>query len=292
MQQASSVERIRLRLKWSGLGLHRNGKTPMRFHTLSDLHIEHATFDMPEVESDVLILAGDILTPGHRAISWAARPSTHRGRPVVQVAGNHEFYGVTLQAERALMRQSAEKSGVHYLNRNAVVLSGVRFLGCTLWTDYRVPIIDTEGLLSDQKRAMAACARGLYDHQAISWRESGRTTLVTPLNLLHEHQLDRQWLSDELAVPFAGPTVVVTHHAPHPMSIAPQYAADWVTGGFVNMLPDSFFEVPKLWVHGHTHTRFDYAIGSCRVVCNPRGYRYRDGSFEGDGLDPRLVVEI
>jgi hypothetical protein len=28
----------------------------------------------------------------------------------------------------------------------------------------------------------------------------------------------------------------------------------------------------KLWTHGHTHEDFDYMIGDCRVVCNPRGY--------------------
>jgi hypothetical protein len=27
-----------------------------------------------------------------------------------------------------------------------------------------------------------------------------------------------------------------------------------------------------LWTHGHMHDDFDYTIGTCRVVCNPRGY--------------------
>ena len=30
---------------------------------------------------------------------------------------------------------------------------------------------------------------------------------------------------------------------------------------------------PDLWIHGHTHTSFDYRVGRCRVLCNPRGYR-------------------
>lgn len=264
----------------------------MRIHILSDLHLEHATFNMPEVESDVLVLAGDILGPGHRAINWAGRPTTSRGRSVVQIAGNHEFYSRTFQAERALMRQIADGSGVHFLARTATFLQGVRFLGCTLWTDYQVPIIGVRGLVADPARAMEACSRSLHDHQAISWRESRRSFLVSPQNLLSEHELDRRWLFNQLEIPFAGPTVVVTHHAPHPLSIAPQYAADWVTGGFVNSLPESFFEVPKLWIHGHTHTCFDYRIGSCRVVCNPRGYRFRKGSFEVDGFDPGLTIDV
>ena len=30
---------------------------------------------------------------------------------------------------------------------------------------------------------------------------------------------------------------------------------------------------PALWVHGHTHTSFNYTIGPTRVVCNPLGYQ-------------------
>ena len=32
----------------------------------------------------------------------------------------------------------------------------------------------------------------------------------------------------------------------------------------------------KLWVHGHTHSSFDYNIHGTRVVCNPRGYEDHD----------------
>lgn len=50
-----------------------------------------------------------------------------------------------------------------------------------------------------------------------------------------------------------------THHAPAMGSVAERYAADWLTPAFVNDLPDDFFQVPVLWVHGHTHSPFDYA---------------------------------
>lgn len=42
---------------------------------LSDLDLEDAPFQMPQTDSDLLILAGDILTPGQRAVDWAAMPS-------------------------------------------------------------------------------------------------------------------------------------------------------------------------------------------------------------------------
>ena len=67
--------------------------------------------------------------------------------------------------------------------------------------------------------------------------------------------------------------MVVTHHGPHRGSLAPRFAADWVSTAYLSELPESFFEVPVLWVHGHTHSSHDYQVGRCRVVCNPRGYQ-------------------
>lgn len=281
----------------------------MRLHILSDLHLEHSPLELPAADSDALVLAGDILSPGHRALAWAARASVNRGRPVLLVPGNHEFYGQTLQAERRRMRDAAARLGVHLLDRGSVVLGGVRFLGCILWTDYNVPIMDAAGygLHSDPARAMAACAASLADHRVIQWREGRQSEgvweaeeaeedrasrLLTPADLLGEHRLDRQWLASRLAEPFGGPTVVITHHAPHALSIAPRYDSDWVTAGFASQLPEKFFQARALWVHGHTHTAFDYRVGACRVVCNPRGYPLRGGRYEVEGFDPAWVVEV
>ena len=42
-----------------------------------------------------------------------------------------------------------------------------------------------------------------------------------------------------------------------------------------------------LWIHGHTHTFFDYRAGGARVICNPRGY-----PGEATGFRPDLIVDI
>ncbi len=44
----------------------------------------------------------------------------------------------------------------------------------------------------------------------------------------------------------------------------------------------------ELWVHGHTHYSFDYMVGNCRVICNPRGY----SNIDNPDFNPNLVVEI
>jgi len=45
-----------------------------------------------------------------------------------------------------------------------------------------------------------------------------------------------------------------------------------------------------LWIHGHTHDSFDYAVNGVRVVCNPRGYA-RDGVNENPLFDANFQVE-
>jgi hypothetical protein len=69
--------------------------------------------------------------------------------------------------------------------------------------------------------------------------------------------------------------VVVTHHAPTPISIAEWYKHDTLmNGAFASDLSEFIMDRPqiKLWTHGHMHNVSDYMVGDTRVVCNPRGY--------------------
>ena len=69
--------------------------------------------------------------------------------------------------------------------------------------------------------------------------------------------------------------VVVTHHAPSPISIAECYKHDTLmNGAFASDLSEFILDRPqiKMWTHGHMHNVSDYMVGDTRVVCNPRGY--------------------
>jgi len=84
--------------------------------------------------------------------------------PIVMVLGNHEFYRRFIPDELALARSHAAAFNIHVLADNAVVL-GVRFIGSTLWTDYR---IFGE---ANQAAVMNACANGMNDHRLIGWQK-------------------------------------------------------------------------------------------------------------------------
>ena len=281
----------------------------MKLLILSDLHLELEPFVLPQdLDFDVVILAGDIHSPGSRGIEWA-RHSDHFGttKPVILVPGNHEFYRCNMAMELACMRESAAGTNVHMLDGDEVVIDGVRFLGCTLWTDFALPIqMRAPGqFTSDAKKAMTMVSYSLNDYQLISLpaeaaipapapapAQVNRERLMTVHDTLAIHVHQRAWLESKLAEPFDGPTVVVTHHAPRRESVAARYAADVISAGFASDLPDALFDVPVLWIHGHVHNSFDYAVANCRVIANPRGYVRENGATENYWFDPGLLIEL
>lgn len=274
----------------------------MKVLVLSDLHLEFAPLLLPQdVEFDVAILAGDICCPGSRGVAWAQRESTlQRAQAIVAVAGNHEYYDCVMQDEMAAMRGMAEPAAqprIHLLDCERVVVAGVRFLGCTLWTDFGLHIDGDHGPVSDPNQGMAAARKAMVDYRVIQVADdkpdSSVTRMLTPEDTLALHRAHRAWLERALDEPFDGPTVVVTHHGPHRGSLVPRFAAAWVSTAYMSELPGKFFEVPVLWVHGHTHTSFDYRVGGCRVLCNPRGYQIGSSALpENRRFNPGLVVEI
>ncbi len=275
----------------------------MRIWVISDLHLSHIDhlhsargLQLPDVnpDADVLVVAGDIADGNiGRSLQWLRREVPDL--PIVTVLGNHDFYHADWLETVGFGAKRAAQRGIELLENRAVEIGGVRFLGATLWTDYEL-YVETRSTWEraeyERDRFMATARVSLPDHMEI-WmnvvEDAVRRRLFGPADALELHRRSRAWLEAELAPPFAGPTVVVTHHAPHPNSIEPRFRADPVTPAFVSDL-SSLIErwQPDLWIHGHTHASFDYLIGKTRVICNPHGY----GVENAGGYDPGLVVEL
>lgn len=265
----------------------------MKIWTLSDLHTEFASWEPPAIpDADVCVLAGDISAGAMSALDWA-REHIQPHMPVIVVLGNHEFYGSSIERELNLAREYAPRVGVKLLENEAVVLDGTRFLGCTLWTDFN---LIARGNPSDQMTALAAARSGMNDFQRIKLRDFSKDRFH-PEDARAMHEASVAWLERELATPFDGETVVVSHHCPSPRSVHPRFAGDPLTASFASDLEPLIERYqPNLWLHGHTHDSHDYAIGATRVVCNPRGYpperRSKVTTPENAAFDPGLVVEL
>ena len=248
----------------------------MKLLVLSDLHLEFGAFAPRKTGYDVVILAGDIWVSASKTVVWARRKTVFaHARGVVYVAGNHEFYDDVMETAVDDMHAVAKGSNVHTLDCSEWVFDGVRFLGCTLWTDFALQIETGGQLTSNVSLAMRLAQEYMSDYSLIRTHgdvTSMKTRHLTPADTLALNSRHRAWLLERLGGPFDGHTVMVTHHAPHRGSLAPNRVDDWISCSYVNELLSEFFEVPVLWVHGHTHDSFDYQVGNCRVVCNPRGY--------------------
>ena len=264
----------------------------MRIQIASDLHLEHLERAFPcdctispAHQADVLVLAGDI-GQGVSALElfheWPV--------PVLYVAGNHEAYGACWTDAIQVLRASAKGSAVHFLDRDTVHFGGVRFLGCTLWTDYRLRSNRT------QRQLMEHAELRISDHYRIRNMDGSHFLAA---DAFREHELSRKWLEIELATPYDGKTVVISHHGPHPLSVHPRFIGDHANAAFVSDLSE-LLSGPDLWVHGHVHDSFDYRVSSCRVVANPRGYaknarsseNFQDLTFENSTFQPALVLEV
>jgi 3',5'-cyclic AMP phosphodiesterase CpdA len=250
----------------------------VRLYVLSDLHLEREPFTPEGAHADVIVLAGDIAR-GTRGVDWARRWA--QDRPVLYVAGNHEFYGHDLPGLIDELRRAAAGSPVLVLENDEVVLDGVRFLGCTLWSDF-----DFDGR---ERRAasMRLCERVVNDYEHIVFGPTGRTLAPRDTRMLHLSS--RRWLNARLAQPHDGATVIVTHHAPLIRTRPPGAQLRALAGAFASDLSELMgAERVALWIYGHTHRAADLELRGTRILSNPRGYPHEPV----DGFDPACMIDL
>jgi predicted phosphodiesterase len=260
----------------------------MRIQIASDLHHEIASDGSslsralaPAPDADVLVLAGDI-HEGTAAIDLYRDYQI----PVIYVHGNHEPMH---NRYPDLIDEFAQRScgtSVRFLQNDETIISGTRFLGACMWTDYFLFPIRFNDSLEHARDVVS-------DYRLIRKTDD---TPFHPDDAIGHQRETLLWLRERLDAPFAGKTVVVTHHLPSGRSVEPGHREHELAPAYASNLA-LLVERADLWIHGHAHWSADYQIGKCRVVCNPRGHPGRNRSdsavpYENADFDPTLTVEI
>lgn len=259
---------------------------PVTIQYVSDLHLEFSPCCLPILpETDILVLAGDIHSDVHKGAKFVKtlleqagpRPSGHFLHIVI-IPGNHECYKRTYTDTIALMRLLYEPlPSVHFLELDAVIIFGIKFVGATLWCD---PPTEAHFLIQ----------RSITDFSRIKdW---------TPGECQKQCRLACQYIEAQ-AHNQGMPVVVVTHFCPSFRSIHEKYKARpsdrAINCYFATPLDDLIQRcAPAAWIHGHTHSSMNYVIGgSCRVLCNPRGYSdVPNQHSENDAFDPTCCLTL
>lgn len=246
-------------------------------------------FDVPD--ADVCVIAGDVTDSMISGMEWVAK-IVGRKMPVVMALGNHDLFTQDMPTARRKAPARARELGIHLLDDSEAEVCGIRFVGGTLWTDFRVFESLQDPVVYTREQCMGAVRNELADYVEIYANEVvggviART--MTPRDTIRYHERTVAYIEEVLARPFDGPTVVVSHHAPHPRSIHRRFLDRPSSAAYASDLTWLIERYkPEFWLHGHVHDSFDYEVDQTRIICNPRGY----GSFPNLSFNPSLVLEI
>lgn len=270
------------------------GGDSMKIQILSDTHNEcvETPYVPAQTDADVVVLAGDI---GRVAESFPWAAEHFRGKRIVMVTGNHDAWGCEWHSLMARMRALAARYGIDFLENDEVVIDGARFIGACLFTDMKLfGHHSYAATLEQAQHRMSDFSQIRLSNRVLKLLKASRLMRPEDSVRLHHHSL--RDIKTRLAQRFDGPTVVVTHHAPSSRSVETRFRHDPLSPCFASNLDDLVGNSQAaLWVHGHTHAAFDYAISQTRVVCNPVGYRDR---FRGkapemvQGFVPDMVIDL
>ncbi len=264
----------------------------MKFRIMSDLHLDYCYIaggiNLPELDDDastILLVPGDICEGNNTAllIEFLTMMS-NRFKEVIFILGNHDYYMTDMLTHVQRIKELAENFyNVTFLHRSVIPKefpdTNTVIIGSTLWTDFNnedvIAYVDASRYMSDY-----TCIR--YDGKPLGSH-----------NILDEHHADLKYIKYQLKQYEGWNTIVITHHAPSPLSITERYKGDFTNAYFISDIHDIIDEYkPNVWIHGHVHSFHDYLIDSTRVICNPVGYRHHIYGNENTGYNNTYCLNL
>ena len=267
----------------------------MKISLVSDVHLEFGDLDFDNDQgAEVLILGGDIcvahditqrdpygvMGPEYRSNRFHDffQRCHDRFPHVIYIVGNHEYYNGDFATSFAHLKDVlGYLPNLHVLEKESITIGDITFLCGTLWTDMNAEDPDTLYRIRrhmNDFRIIKDSRNPVHykDPEGVFHTREGR---FSPETSVAEHRAMLKFVEESITANPTAKYVVVGHHSPSRSSTHPQYADQtMVNGAYSSNLDEFIMDRPqiKLWTHGHTHHEFDYMIGSCRVMCNPRGY--------------------
>ncbi len=242
----------------------RRGCPPLRLQVVSDLHFDATPYALPHAVPgvDAVVVSGDTCQGAEKAFAYL-RAAFPPPVPLVVVLGNREFHGRAVLDETRRARAIAPDYGITLLDDGQAFIGDVRFIGGTLWADFRL-----HGEAAQAEAIAAAAGHG--DHVRIALTRIPYRRF-TPLDAVNRFEATSAYLSTRLGERFDRPTVVVTHHAPSARSLDPRLLGAGRDASYASSLDRMIVgAAPALWLHGHVHRSCDYGLCRTRIVCNAK----------------------
>lgn len=269
-----------------------------KFRVISDIHLDvnHQGGDdflINNKDGAVTLVAGDLSGSKRDVDVWLEDNGFDEENPCIFVEGNHIVYndeGRTIDDLISDYKESYKELPVRFLENDYQELpDGTIVVGATLWSNFSLNAEND----SDTSLSMSVAGEYMNDYR-LGLVADGNTVdgmrRMTPYDTLTFFEKSFAFIVDTVRKFGDRKVVLLTHHAPSGRSVR-GFNDKYLNAAYASNLEDFIKKSPNivLWVHGHTHQKVDYMIGSCRVVCNPRGYEEYN---EKTGYSRNLVVEV
>ena len=118
----------------------------------------------------------------------------------------------------------------------------------------------------------------------------GHRLTVEDYNAMHRYCLG--FIRKSVQESTADKVVIVTHHLPTRLVVAPEHKGSPINSTFSTELGE-FIADSRIdaWIYGHSHTNIDTVIGNTKIVSNQLGYTFRNEHLF-NGFDPGKYLEI
>ena len=270
----------------------------MLIRPVSDLHLEFSygnvrLNELPTDKDTVLVLAGDVglVNKQHTYMDFFEQKA-NRFRDVIVILGNHEHYkGSFSTTYHRYKDYLASFANVTVLEKETLVIDDVAFIGATLWTNMNN--LDTLCMYNSELQ-MSDYHTIRHGTNAEPWKRKLRAK-----DTVEDHLNAKHYIFEEIKKQKAkgNKAVVISHHLPSYMSLAQEFKGDTsggsLNGAYASELHEDIADTkPEVWIHGHTHSSFDYKLEDTRVVCNPRGYYSESGNYLNLDFNEELLLDV
>ena len=237
----------------------------------SDLHTNHhrdagksIINSLYDKDVDIAVIAGDL--SGLDCLEDNLKQLCSKYPQVVYVVGNHEYYLNSFKkTEDAIAKIESRLSNLTWLNNKHVVVSGVPFIGATLWFGRSELAIKGIPNFSDFYY--------ITDCDTIAFDRHDATVKYFQANMQKDD-------------------IVVTHHLPSYKSVGLPFIGSPLNCYFASHQDVLIIDKkPALYIHGHTHIACDYMLGSTRICCNPFGTP-RELAISSSYFDDSFTIEV
>ncbi len=240
----------------------------MKIQILSDLHLgcykqfERYRFldSLRSKEADITLIAGDVGVASELEEYISDLCSIFK--KIIYVQGNHSLWNSSFSKNQILMEKiQSQYSNLEWLENRRIEINGQGIIGCTLW-------------YSINHRNLK-----LFKNFADGWMiQDGYP------NIDRAHKKSIEFLEANIKEG----DIVLSHHAPSFQSVHNKFLGNPYNCFFFTDQEKIIKKCkPKFWIHGHTHTNFDYMIDKTRIICNPSAYPGENTDF-----NPNLIIEV